>query len=302
MSNTSTAYIAQRIVTKRLLFISFCAIALGCGKKKETPANADFDPLQISITKFQGNDSSQWKMNADGKLLTNLSTLDFEGVCGPKVVALVLKINGVAISTNPVCDDDSLWSYSGSLAGADGDTMVEVIGLDAEGNQGTDYLISKTVLKDTVAPTISGITAPFTDPQVVINAAVGVSGTLTGDVATMTCSDSSGTFSINTSGGTFTFTTFINEGETRTLTFRALDETGNVSAPVTQTFIRYGTYPSLSPPMAMYQLSGMTTVSGPVSNNGRDLMRIGFSPVGDSTMSSNGYDLTMGLIYQTTRY
>lgn len=290
---------------KIYLFISGFLVVAACGQKKETPANADFDPLQISISKFQDLSPEDWKISQTGaKLLTNLSTLSFDGVCGPKVVAVIFKRNGTAVTPNLACDANGLWSYSGALAGADGDTTIEVIGLDEAAVEGTAYAISKTVHKDTLAPTISGITAPFDDPQIVTNAAVAVMGNLTGDAFGMTSTDSTGTFSLNLSGGTFNFGTFINEGETRTITFRVFDETGNTSAPVSQTFTRYGDYPSISPPMAMYTLSGMNTVSGAVMpSNGMELIRVGQTSIGgDLSPTSGGYNLNMGLIYQTTRY
>ncbi len=285
-----------------ILGLTILALA-ACGKKADPPANFNFSPTQVSLSKFQGSTSSSWLTDASGNFLTKETTIALEGICGPSVAKIRLTINSVDVSPDPTCDSSALWTYSGSFVVADGTYPIVIQAIDTKSAVIAASALNYNVVKDTVAPVLVAITFPAVNPLVFNSPAPAtINGTFTGDLEKMTASDTGGTFSINSGSGTFSYSTYIYAGETRTITLTGYDKVGNVSGTLATTFTRFGDYDSIAPPMAMYQNPGISAVSNPMVSGSYQLERVAFEPSGVGVQSNGGYDLTIGLSQQVMRY
>lgn len=278
--------------------LAFAALGLACApKKKDKPEYAGVAAHSATLVSFQGKEDPNWLTDVDGNLLTNKDTLSLEGYCSTSTDKVQILVNGTDVGTNPDCAvANRRWTYSGAFTGADGLYTLVVAGKLDDGTVDVANVVVKKINRDKTAPTLASFTSPTSDPYISNNANVTISGTISGDFESMTASDGTGTFTFNTSAGTFDYQTLMNDNETRTISFTVADRAGNSSTSTMSRTITYlGAIISMNAPQSKYKVSGLGQTD-PMTSNGIVLQTSEQRAIGGSqavTSSSSGVSLTL---------
>jgi hypothetical protein len=282
------------------LKILFClSISVACQKKKEQPEYLSLPTNAVSLTSFQGLNDTQWLTDDIGQFLTKEATISLGGLCSQGANTVVIKIDDVSVGSNPDCNvAGRVWTYSGSFAVADGSHTLVIYGKGKDGTEYTSQQITKTIVKDTSAPSITGFTAPFADPYIsYATPAVTISGDVSGGLYSMAATDTSGSFTVNAAAGKFDFQTTLNSGETRTITFTAFDKAGNASGTASFTVQYPGAFNSIAAPLSMLKQPGLGQTA-PITSGTTVLSNSAVNSVGNANAyisTNSAYTLETGL-------
>jgi hypothetical protein len=207
----------------------------GCKKGGVTASGSSSDNSTdslVAISTFQGQVRADWLIISN-KAQTANATVIFTGTCARGVADIQILINGSASGiTDPKCQTDLTWTASKTI-GIDGDYEFSFRPTKVSGDVITSGIVTQTVSIDTTVPSDPVITTNGGADIDQTSGSVSLAGTISADTSRMTVSDSTGTLSVNTTADTFTFTSTLTAGQSRTYTFYSYDIVGNQSGAET---------------------------------------------------------------------
>jgi hypothetical protein len=253
----------------------------------------------INVNKFQNLNEADWIVDTGTNgLMTTNTTVNLQGFCPRGVSVIKVKVNGVDSGVTAPCTNQA-WSWGKPAIGVDGNYTFFIYGVNTFGIDMTDIAYTRVVVIDTTPPPVPNVStvtpsggggvATANGGSVTFNnvdGTVTISGTTSADVHNMSA-NSAGSFGTE-SGGTFSFTTTLTAGETRSIQFTAYDLLQNASAAATIT-VSY--IPPLAPslPYTVYPISGSPTSAG-VNLRSANIGTVG----ANATTTSGGFTLSTG--------
>ncbi|MDZ4662066.1 MAG: hypothetical protein SGJ18_10670 [Pseudomonadota bacterium] len=257
-------------IKSRLLLIFIILSAVACGNKTTVKYDNASVGAELVLTTFQGANESAWKKDAAGTIHTNSRTVDFTGTCSRTIKSVIIKIDG-STSATPVCSATGNFSWSNSF-GTDVAVVLSFVPvLLGDGLPSTNGTITKNLRVDTVAPAAPVITTNGGANMVITVANVTINGTTSSDTFSLTTTDN-GTLSFTAVSQTFQLDSTLTSGQTKILSFTALDVAGNGSTADT---IQVAYESSFTLQISDTSGSGL---AAPITNSGVRLVSVSTSP------------------------
>lgn len=257
-------------MNKYFLFINIFLVLIGCSQN--TSVNFDNGAVgqPIVITTFQGAAETSWVKDGSGTIYTTSRTVTFSGTCVRLVQSIIVKVDGTANGSPKSCTDGAFtWAYT---FGADATHTVSFVPvLVVDGQESTVATVTKNMTIDTVAPAAPVITTNGGANMVITTPNVTINGTTSADTYNVTIADA-GTLTFSQVGQTFQLDTTLLSGQSKTLSFYALDFAGNVS---TADSIQVYYEPSIL--MSVSESSG-SGLEAPATDNNLVLVSVTVSP------------------------
>ncbi len=213
-------------------------IAAGCTSKSSVDSS-DSSPASFTISAVEAIAPASFKLDSTGRAYFSSYNIRIQGACSRGATSIQYSVNGVTETNQLICPLSGLIDFT-KIVTADGayDFIFTPILLD--GSASSSLTTLKTYVKTNTPPPPVILDV---SPMQALSSPVVIHGTYSNaasdGIATIVLGGATGTLSMNSGAGTFTYTVPIGSGASYNLTFQSRDYAGNVSTTVP--FIIYTT-------------------------------------------------------------
>ena len=175
-------------------------------------------------------------MDIKARAYVNKHSVEFRGQCARGVQSVQINAGSQVLGNTP-CDKDGTYVWASQMV--DNEYELSFSPVIKGGESSTTQAIAQTLIVDTIAPPTPVIRTNNGHNVVTINSQVSIDGSATGNVSSIIASGN-GILSTSSDSTQFSYNLSLEEGETTTLSFFAVDFAGNRSDSVSIVVSRMG--------------------------------------------------------------